>query len=345
MSVYRIDPLADLRWPELVERAPQASIFHSPGWLEAVRRTYGYGVVAYTTSPPAEPLVNAVVVSSIRSWLTGSRLVSGAFADHCDPLFTTHDDDVHELIDALSDEVRRGAWKYLELRPTNDAASSSGLIAYRQYFRHVLDLRPPIDDLLAGCHTNSVRRKIRRAQRESLSIEAGRSDAALTAFYALLCSTRRRHQLPPPPIEWFRNLVDCLGDSVSIQLALKDGRPIGATFLIRHRDVVVYKYGGSDASTHATGAMPFLLWNAIVEGKRAGMRQFDFGRSDMDQSGLIMFKDRFGATRSTITYFRFSRHRQSRPFVFATRMGRAIARNLPDGALAAAGRVLYRHVG
>lgn len=344
MSVYRIDPLADPRWPEFLERTPQSSVFHTAGWLDAIRRTYGYESVAYTTSPPTERLSNAVLVSSIRSWLTGSRLVSGPFADHCDPLFTSQND-LQESIDALHDDVRRGAWKYLELRPTTDAISSLGLVAYRRYARHVLDLRPPIDELLAGCHRNSIQRKIRRAQRESLRIESGRSEALLTSFYALLGATRRRHHLPPPPIRWFHNLIECLGEAVSIQVALKDRRPIGAIFMIRHRDVVVYKYGASDATMHAAGAMPFLMWNAIVEGKHAGMRRLDFGRSDIDQPGLISFKDRFGATRETMTYFRSSRRSQGSSAEFATRIARAIVRNLPDGALRAAGRVLYRHVG
>jgi hypothetical protein len=199
MSVYRIDPLADPRWSDFVDRTPQSSVFHTAGWLDAVRRTYGYEPVAYTTSPPAERLANAVVVSSVRSWLTGSRLVSGAFADHCDPLFTSQAD-LHASIEAMHGDVRRGALKYLELRPTTDAIDSPGLVAHQRYYHHVLDLRPPIDALLAGCHKDSIQRKIRRAQRESLRIEMGRSNTLLSAFYTLLGATRRRHHLPPPPL-------------------------------------------------------------------------------------------------------------------------------------------------
>ena len=49
------DPLTDRRWPTLVGEHPLASVFHTQEWLEALRRTYGYAPVAYTTSPATEP--------------------------------------------------------------------------------------------------------------------------------------------------------------------------------------------------------------------------------------------------------------------------------------------------
>ena len=345
MNVYRIDPLADARWPALVGRSPQASIFHTAGWLDAVRRTYGYVPVAYTTSAPSQPLTNAVVVSQVRSWLTGSRLVSGPFADHCDPLFSD-DADLHSAVDALQRDVRGGPWSCFELRPALAAVRPSPmLVAHRQYCLHVLDLGPSLETLRTACHKNAIQQKIQRAQRESLRIESGRSKRLLSAFYEQLCAARRRHRVPPQPPSWFRNLVECLGESASIRVAFRDDRPIGAILTIRHRDTVFYKYGGSDATMHAAGAMPFLIWNAIVEAKTAGMRRFDFGRSELDQQGLITFKDRFGAARTTITYLRYSRRRQTRQARFAARVAGAMVRQMPASVLQVAGRLLYRHVG
>lgn len=52
MELYQIDPVRDPRWSELLENHPRASIFHTAGWLEALRRTYGYEPIAYTSSPP-----------------------------------------------------------------------------------------------------------------------------------------------------------------------------------------------------------------------------------------------------------------------------------------------------
>ena len=86
MAVYTLNPLLDSRWEDFAETHPRASIFHTPGWLEALRRTYGYEPIVYTTSAPGTPLANGIVFCRVRSWLTGDRMVSLPFTDHCEPL-------------------------------------------------------------------------------------------------------------------------------------------------------------------------------------------------------------------------------------------------------------------
>src|SRR5437660_276344 len=85
-TAYRIDPLRDPRWAELAERHPRASVFHTPGWLEALRRTYGYEPVAYTTTPLGTELTNGIVLCRVYSRITRRRMVSLAFSDHFEPL-------------------------------------------------------------------------------------------------------------------------------------------------------------------------------------------------------------------------------------------------------------------
>ena len=116
--------------------------------------------------------------------------------------------------------------------------------------------------------------------------------------------------------------------------------------LLRHRDTLVYKYGASDAHFHSLGGMPFLFWNAIREAKAAGIRRLDLGRSDSDNAGLMTFKDRLGAERSTLTYLRYPAPADVRvgPSPLVHMAKRMIAR-LPNRVLTAAGRLLYRHVG
>ena len=50
--VYTFNPTEDPRWAEFVQRHPRGSVFHTPGWLDALRRTYGYEPVVYSTSAP-----------------------------------------------------------------------------------------------------------------------------------------------------------------------------------------------------------------------------------------------------------------------------------------------------
>jgi hypothetical protein len=85
-TVRVLDPLTDSRWPGFVERHSAASVFHSRGWLRALQKTYGYEPLAITTSTPIEPLTNALLFCVVQSWMTGDRVVSLPFTDHCEPL-------------------------------------------------------------------------------------------------------------------------------------------------------------------------------------------------------------------------------------------------------------------
>ena len=60
--VYAINPLHDPRWPEFVGRHPNASVFHTRGWLRALQVTYGYEPVGFTTSAPSETLNKCLII-------------------------------------------------------------------------------------------------------------------------------------------------------------------------------------------------------------------------------------------------------------------------------------------
>ena len=349
--VYQIQPLVDSRWGEFLERHPRASVFHTAGWLEALRRTYGYEPIAFTTSSPDSPLENAIVACRVDSWLTGPRLVSLPFADHCEPL-VNDPTDLHAFFAVFERTICQEKLRYIELRPTYVVESPTALChSTRVYCFHQLDLRPDIDTLFQNCHKESTQRKILRAQREGLVYDEGQSESLLNIFYRLFILTRRRHHIPPQPRSWFRNLVDCFGNTLKVRLALKNGEPVASILTIRFKDTLVYKYGCSDPSFHNLGGGHLLFWRAIQEAKREGLSIFDLGRSDIEDTGLITFKNRWGATRLELTYSRYvssiDPKGQFRPAVpdWKTRIARTMIPYLPDSVLTAIGTLAYKHVG
>lgn len=346
MSVYQVDPLNDSRWPRFLDRHPDSSIFHSPGWLDALRRTYGYQPVVYTTTPPEQELSNGLVFCKIKTWLSGSRLVSLPFSDHCHPL--AEGQAFAELMDWLSTSRSRKHWKYVELRPLYHSAGSlsSNLAKSESFSLQILDLRPDLDVLFRNFHKNCVQRKIHRAERERLTYQEGRSDLHLNQFYELLLLTRRRHGLPPQPLIWFRNVIRSLGDRVLIRIASKDGRPIASMITMQFKNVLVYKYGCSDSRFNNLGGNVFLFWRAIQGAKRAGHTNFDFGRSETNNSGLISFKENWGAASVPLDYYRLPAQQPAQLISgWRGRVARSVFSVLPDSILSATGRLLYRHIG
>ena len=202
-AVYRISPLEDLRWPSFLQWHPGASVFQTTQWLEALRRTYGYEPIAYTRSRPSEDLQSGIVFCGVKSRLTGKRLVSLPFSDHCDPL-TSDPEDLDEFASTLKEKLQKETWRYVELRPVEPVTLAT-LPCARSiiYTLHRVDLEPDLDTIFSRFHRSSTQRKIHRAAREGLSYQEGATEALLASFYRLLVLTRRRHGLPPQP----KNLV------------------------------------------------------------------------------------------------------------------------------------------
>jgi GNAT acetyltransferase-like protein len=345
-GIWAIDPLSDDRWIDLTSRHPHASVFHTRCWLKALQASYGYEPVAFTTSSPTEPLTAVLLFCKVRSWLTGSRLVSLPFSDHCEPL--VEDEDQFKVLCAYAESFRaKEGWKYVEMRSANSFLNfDRRFLSVTAYVLHRLDLRPSIDALRKGFHKDCIQRKIIRAERESLGYQAGRNPLLVKQLYGLLRLTRSRHHLPPQPLEWFQHLMACMGDAASVRIAYKDTRPIAGILTLDHGRKVIYKYGGSDAMFHNLGAMPMLFWRAILEAKEARMEELDLGRSELDNAGLIAFKERLSAVGSPLKVWRTPATVASSSVErLKVRLARQICAYLPNGALSLAGRLLYRHIG
>ncbi len=349
--LYQIDPLRDCRWAGFLERHPRASVFHTKEWLESLRLTYGYKPIAYTTSAPNQGLDNAVVFCSVDSWLTGRRLVSLPFSDHCEPLIDTAD--ALGLFDEfLQQETGRNAWRYIEMRPLRPVNFATALHQSTvTYTFHQLDLGADLETIFRNFHKGSTQRKIRRAERDHLQYEEGSSAPLLEAFYQLFSLTRRRHSIPPQPRQWFRNLMNCFGDALKIRVARKDGRPIAGMMMLRHKDTLVYKYGCSDSRFNSLGGMHLLFWRSIQDAKNSGLRFLDFGRTDAGQTGLSTFKSRWGASSSVLTYRRYTAsgattHIFDPPATnWKSRIAKQIFARSHPRILSAMGNLLYKHIG
>ncbi len=352
--VYTFDPLSDPRWTSFLWSHPGSSVFHTRPWLSALRRTYCYQPIAFTTYAPHEELRNAAVFCLVDSWLTGRRPVSLPFSDHCDVLVDA-EPDLESILSALVEERRKRKLSYIEFRESRPvdllATLSRGTHSGVSYCLHRLDLTPSLDTLFRNLHKNSTQRKIRRSERECLTYQEGQSESLLEAFNRLWVVTRRRHRTPPQPVKWFRNLIEYFGKALKIRVAFKDGQPIAAIISLQYKDGLVYKYGCSDARFHRFGGMHLLLWKSIQAAKWDGLRHFDLGRSDWKDAGLVTFKDRWSASRSALTYWKIgespsaNRTHLPKKTDWKERIVRSVSGHLPDRVFRSLGTLIYRHIG
>jgi len=346
---FQLNPTQDPRWAKLVKRHPKASVFHTVGWLQALKHTYGYEPVVFTTSPPTGELENGLVFCRVKSWLTGSRLVSLPFSDHCEPLCDVREDLLF-LVRYLQTAAEHEDWKYVEIRSISGSvdqiSNMNGSRPPVSYYFHVLNLRPNLSDVFQSLDKDSVQRRIRHAERADLTEKSGRSGDLLRQFYDLFVTTRGRLQLPPTPYGWFKNLMQCQGDAAEIRVAYHQGKPIAAILTLRFRDVLYYKYGCSDTRFNKLAPMPLLLWNSIAAAKVTGATAFDMGRTREDHSGLLTFKNHWVSQPQPLVYWSFPRASAVDSLDgWRFNVAKRIFSHMPDKLRAFAGDIIYRHIG
>ncbi|MGA7424940.1 MAG: peptidoglycan bridge formation glycyltransferase FemA/FemB family protein, partial [Candidatus Sulfotelmatobacter sp.] len=108
---------------------------------------------------------------------------------------------------------------------------------------------------------------------------------------------------------------------------------------------MIYKYGCSNAAFNNLGGTALLFWKAIQEAKGHGLESLDMGRSDTDNQGLIAFKEHWGASATSISYWTYPKRPERHSTGWKKRVAERLVSVAPDLALETVGSILYRHIG
>ncbi len=285
----------------------------------------------------------------VDSKLTGRRLVSLPFCDECHPLIAGEEEGSRLLASMLSDMEQKKASR-LEIRGwTGVNASPNMLLPSNNYVRHAIDLSRGPDAVFARFNAN-MRRSIRRAKKEGVTVRFGEGRRDMETFISLNLKLRRRHAMLPQPRRFFeaiwRNVLDAgLG---YLLLAERKDVALGALVVFQHRETALDKFAVSDSAYWNFSANHLLLWKSLqIECKRGGVR-YDLGRSDLAAVGLHRFKEGAGGIRSSLPYYYFPQpagESLGDPKGPKKRLLDVFTKLAPDSLFEKAGGLLYRHVG
>jgi len=134
-------------------------------------------------------------------------------------------------------------------------------------------------------------------------------------------------------------------NQLKVQVACSQGVPVASILTLRFKSTLMYKYGCADEQFFRLGGMQMLLWRAIEEAKKSGLQEFDLGRSDARDQGLIVFKNRLGAACTTASYFRNQVGRRHKFLASPHTDRKGFMPYIPNGLLNNVGKLLYRHFG
>lgn len=339
-----IDPLTDPAWADLLERAPQTTIFHHPAWMRLIHEHHGLPVSAWCLAGPDGRLAAGVPVALLRSRLTGTRLIALPFSDSCPPLLDPRQSiDAAAVADGVADACDQLGLA-LEVRGALRSGSRETVI--ERYVQHQLALQPDVDAVVAGFTKAHVLRGVAKARREGVTIEHLTNRDGLARFYRLHTVARRHQGVPTQSRRFilsFSRLFDArLG---FVLIARHRERDIAAAVFLNAGGTLTYKFGASDRRFLSVRPNNLLFMEAIRWGCEHRQRELDFGRTDHDNHGLRAFKAGWGAIESPLEFTYFGDYDATLGRGAGARALGSVIKVAPPLFGRAVGGLLYRHFG
>jgi len=343
-TITIVDPIKYPQWNSMVSKEGHGTVFHTSNWARVLVESYDFHP-AYILLMQQGEFRGCLPIMEVDSILTGKRGVSLSFSDCCGAI--AHDSQDYQLL--LNSALGLGGmsqWRYAEFRGEKFLSDQ---VSDKSFAYHELEL------LTDEVKMHSRLRKgtssgIRKAEREGVKVTISHELDSVREFYRLHCLTRQRHGLPPQPVLFFEKLyVHMISEGLGFTaLAHYRTKAVAGLICLHFKDQSVWKYGASDERFKELSANNLVIWEAIKACAGRGLRSMSFGRSDLDNPGLISFKNGWGASLAPLKYYRYDFNSNT---FGRTKIRNDIAsykkffRYLPIDVLRMIGKFAYRHIG
>jgi len=345
LEIKIINPLDDDQWDNLIIESNQYSFFHSHAWIKVLRESYGYTPYFFILRNKGE-FSALLPFMEVNSCYSGRRGVSLPFSDYCDPIIRGQISPQNLLKRAIS-FGKTFKWKYLDMH--GGEIFFQGKNSSREYYGHLLELNAEPDNILKQFR-DSNKRSIKKAVKSGVEIHQSNSLHSMQDFYRLHCLTRKRHELPAQPFQFFKKIHEHIISKKSgfIIKASFRNKIVGAAVFFHFGKKAMFKFGASDLRYQHLRMNNLIMWEAIKWYANNGYENFCFGRTDMENLGLRQFKQGWGTKEYGIKYFKYDLKADSLIKYNTDNINfmiRLVFRKMPIPISQILGAFLYRHFG
>lgn len=333
----------DVRWGKYIESHHQANIFHHPAWMDLLSKCYGYSPFILAEIEDNGLVCSGLPFARVKSVFTGKRWVSLPFTDYCIPLYQD-ESSLLKLTNWCVKEFNEKKIPRIEVRwglPDHEILQLDS-----EFVIHTIQLNHD-SELVAKNFKRTHRQNIHTAEKRGVRIEWGDQIEQLRLYYQLQLETRHRQGLPVQPWKFFEHL----GSSIFsknlgfVLLAYKDEECIAGVVYLHWQEYMAAKYAASKDEYWEFRPNNLLFWKGIKWGCENGVSIFDFGRSEVSNSGLRRYKRGWGASEQSISYSILSNRPLQTGDSKIQNLMQPIFQKSPLWVCRVAGEMLYRHYG
>lgn len=295
VEVIEVDPTTDEMWRRLVEDR-RSDVFHSPTWITVLRDTYGFDLRARVLLDGGR--VAAGFAYAFIDDVFGRRRVSLPFSDFCDPLV---DDEAQW--DALTQDLLIEQVPFSFKPLFDDVARRDPRLAEQGRVKwHRADVTRDPDRIWGDLHA-SARRAVRKAEKAGVAVRAAEGVEDMRRFFELHLRTRKqKYSLLAQPWSFFEAIWRAFMEQGRGHLLLAeiDERIIAGVVYLRWKDTLYYKFNASEAGALDLRPNDLIMWDGLGRAHEAGASWVDFGVSDLEQDGLIRYKQKYATEEGEV---------------------------------------------
>ena len=344
-KIVVVNPQDHPGWNESLLSFPDYSIFHTTWWAKVLVETYRFRP-RYLVLHRDFRLLSIIPVMEIRIDPCRRKGVALPFTDFC-PVLHTYEPGVKEFfMKLIHKQVKHHGWCNLEIRGDIASRENDTFFCSRKYICHGMRLSTDRDRLF-GRLKSINKRNIRKAINAGITVVHDNNMDRLRDYYKLHCLTRKKHGLPPQPFSFFLNIHRYILKQGRgfISLAMFTGKPIAGAIFLDFGKKALYKFGASNPRYLYLRPNNLVIWDAICHYAERGYTDFSFGRTDTENTGLLDFKNQWGAEeielRYSVTNSSFAEHHSG----YGQKVLNEILRHLPVSVLRLVGKLFYRFMG
>jgi hypothetical protein len=209
-------------WDAYVRSAKVGLPLHLSGWRHVLQNTYGYET-RYLFAQSAHNIVGVLPLFLLPSRLTGKRAMTmpgGVCAD---------DEQIaHSLIERGMQLACEESVKRLLIQDSRRPFSNR-LRSESQHVYWLLDL-PSTEEELWQRLAGNIRRQVRKAKRNGLEVEVGRSEKHLGPFYEIFSQFTHQAGTPVFSQAFLKHVVDTFPDGFNIAIVRHEQQAIAGYF-------------------------------------------------------------------------------------------------------------------
>jgi FemAB-related protein (PEP-CTERM system-associated) len=279
-------------WDDFVSSQPDASPYQRFAWKQAIEESYHHPCFYFIARDEQENVLGILPTVFIKPPLLAGKLCSLPFCDRGEALATTPDTAQMLLDKAL--EIARNKGVTYEYRATSPVSEHvEGQTKNGKKVRMLLELPESSEALMKGFKAK-LRSQIRKAEKNGLIVETGRSEAFINDFFHVFTINMKDLGSPTHSRQWFEAILKHYGHNIIISIVRYNGTPVGAGIVLLNAEMAAIPWASTIRAYNKLAPNMLLYWSLLEYASNHGSRFFDFGRSSYGE-GTFRFKQQWGA--------------------------------------------------